>query len=193
MLREAPPRGSAGPRLGPLVLLLALATPARAAAQTTSQPPADCSTDPAFHVLDFWLGDWRVTVGNQEVGHDRVERILGGCAIMEHWRGATGDEGKSLFYYDPRLPGWRQVWVTTRVAAPGGLKEKHLVARYPDGGVRFQGERPGPGGTLVFDRTTLTPMDGGRVHQVIETSADGGASWRAGFDAIYSPSGTARP
>jgi len=56
---------------------------------------------------------------------------------------------------------------------------------YPDGGTRFQGELPLLDGRTILDRTTLTPMKDGRVHQTIEDSKDGGTSWIAGFDAYY--------
>jgi hypothetical protein len=36
-----------------------------------------------------------------------------------------------------------------------------------------------------MDRTTLTPLAGGRVHQVIEISRDGGKNWETVFDAEY--------
>jgi hypothetical protein len=39
----------------------------------------------------------------------------------------------------------------------------------------------------MLDRTTLTPLGNGRVRQVIETSRDGGKTWRVGFDAVYVP------
>ena len=67
----------------------------------------------------------------------------------------------------------------------GGTKGKHLIARLPDGGDRIQGELPLPDGRLVLDRTTLTPIRPGEVRQLIETSRDGGTTWRGGFDARY--------
>ena len=63
-------------------------------------------------------------------------------------------------------------------------KEKTLVAGDDDGGVRFQGEIPVAGGGSYFDRTTLTPLPDGTVHQVIEVSRDG-ETWQAVFDAVY--------
>lgn len=62
-----------------------------------------------------------------------------------------------------------------------------MIARLPGGGVRFQGELRHPDGHIVLDRTTLTPLDGGEVRQLIEVSSDGGSSWRRAFDARYRP------
>ncbi len=75
-------------------------------------------------------------------------------------------------------------FVASVVTTPGGVKEKRLIARYPNGAVRFQGEVVTLEG-LVLDRTTLTPLPEGAVRQLIETSRDGGATWIVGFDAAY--------
>ena len=53
------------------------------------------------------------------------------------------------------------------------------------GSVRFQGEIARKDGTTIFDRTTLAPLPGDRVHQVIEQSRDGGKTWKVAYDAIY--------
>ena len=53
----------------------------------------------------------------------------------------------------------------------GPIKEKQLMEELQDGGVRFQSEIPHPDGKSHLDRTTLAPLPGGRVHQVIEISA----------------------
>jgi hypothetical protein len=140
----------------------------------------------AYRWLDFWVGEWTVTAGGQHVGDSRIERVLDGCAIVEHWQDRRGSAGLSLFYFSPASEAWRQVWVTDRATGPGGVKEKQLVARYPDGGVRFQGAWRA-GSLVVLDRTTLTPRADGSVRQLIETSRDGGASWTTGFEAVYAP------
>jgi hypothetical protein len=139
-----------------------------------------CDSMPAYHVLDFWVGDWDVFAGDRKVGTNRIEKVADGCALIENWTDGGGGEGKSLFYYQRVRQDWRQVWVDA-----GGVKEKHIVARYPDGGVRFQGELPRANGVFVLDRTTLTPNADGTVRQVIEQSSDGGKTWTTGFDAIY--------
>jgi len=151
--------------------------------------PLPCEEVDGFHRLDFWVGEWDVRVEGRSVGSNRIEKILNGCAILEHWRGAGGGEGKSLFYHDPVRDEWKQVWVTGRATRTGGLKEKRLVERLEGGGVRFQGEIPTPDGAGYLDRTTLTPLDGGRVRQLIEVSGDGGETWRTTFDAVYVPVG----
>lgn len=169
-----------GPRLIGWLFLLATVSPvASVHAQT-------CIGIDGFETLDFWVGEWNVFVGEQQVGTNRIEKILEGCAIIENWTDAEGNEGKSLFYYHPVTETWKQVWVTAYAATqPWGLKEKQLIERFPDGGTLFQGEILTADGSSYLDRTTLTPHDDGTVRQLIERSTDGGSTWEAGFDAIY--------
>lgn len=161
---------------------LSAALPAAAA-----EPVSPCEGDDAYHLLDFWVGSWDVYVGDRLVGANRIEKILGGCALLENWTAAGGSEGKSLFYYVPASETWKQVWVTENPSAPGGVKEKTLVPADESESVRFRGDVLLPGGGTYVDRTTLSPLTGGRVRQVIETSSDGGASWTVRFDAVYVP------
>lgn len=148
--------------------------------------PPPCEEVEGFHALDFWVGEWDVYVGEQRVGANRIEKILDGCAILEHWKDRRGFEGKSLFFYQPMTDTWKQVWVTENATRVANVKEKTLVERFEDGGVRFQGRVPLPDGTEAIDRTTLTPLEDGTVRQVIQASMDG-EEWRTNFDAIYRP------
>lgn len=173
-------RAAAVPRVAaPMVLGLLLTLPLHA-----QQEPAGC-TSADFHVLDFWVGRWDVFVGKQEVGRDHVAKLLDDCAITEDWTGLNGQLGNSLFYYMPATKTWKQVWVTNRALAPGGVKEKTLTARLPDGSVVFQGEIAQRNGGVYLDRTTLTPLKNGDVHQVIAMSTDGGLTWETTFDGLY--------
>jgi len=156
--------------------------------QPVKDDPMPCRNQDRGKLLDFWVGNWRVTdskTGSFQ-GTDRVDSTLDGCAVFENWKGAdAGDEGKSLFTYNARTHQWDQVWVTLDTSQPGGLKYKRMVGNYPDGSTRFQGDLDLPDGRIVLDRTTLTPMKNGTVHQVIAISRDGGDKWLDGFDAIY--------
>jgi hypothetical protein len=165
------------PIVGISVLLLASGFGALA------QPDAEPCAGPVYHRLDLWVGRFTVeSPAGERLGTNRIEKSLGGCTIFEHWTSATGGEGKSLFYVDPRAESWRQVWVT----ASGLVKEKAELTEYSGPGIRFQGEVTYPQG-IVLDRTTLEPLEGGRVRQHIEISPDGGASWRTVFDGMYVP------
>jgi hypothetical protein len=168
-------------------LLIVPGSATSAGAQATPVTPPTCLSDSTYHVFDFWLGSWNVVdSAGAKLGSNRIERIVDGCAIMENWTEPDGSEGKSLFYYATDQRRWKQVWVTPNAMSPGGFKEKRLVARLPGGGIRFQGEIVGPV-AITLDRTTLTPMTGGKVRQLIEVSRNGGTSWITTFDAIYVP------
>jgi hypothetical protein len=161
---------------------LAACFAAPVAAQQAVPPPCPASVRGA---LDFWVGDWVVTAQGQRAGTDRVERASKGAALIERWTDVDGSEGTSLFSFDPYACLWHQLWITDAPERVGGLKHKDLVAFGPGGSVRFQGAYPGRRAVTVLDRTTLTPLADGTVHQVIDTSLDGGATWQTGFDAIY--------
>lgn len=169
------------------VLLILVARPAALRAQ------AACAEDPAYAVLDFWVGEWEVLADGARVGSNRIEKVLSGCAILEHWRSARGSEGKSLFYRVPVEDAWKQVWVTETPFRPGGVKEKALVERTDDGGTVFVGEVTTAAGEVVLDRTKLIPLEDGRVRQLIEYSQDDGATWHPIFDAIYVRAGAGSP
>lgn len=145
-------------------------------------PPA-CADEPVFSALDFWVGHWDVISGGETVGQNRIEKTLNDCAILEHWTSAGGGQGKSLFYV---IEGdWKQFWVTERALLPGGAKEKSRVDDIGPPAVRFQGEVRHPEAGTWLDRTTLTPLDGETLRQIIEISRDGGRSWETTFDGIY--------
>ena len=146
--------------------------------------PAQCGELDIYNVLDFWVGEWDVYADDKRVGRNRIEKILSGCAVLEHWRGEGGGEGKSLFFVTGDGT-WKQVWVTEWATRPGGVKEKTLQTMDTAGTVRFQGLILLPGGSRYLDRTTLTRLASGEVRQVIETSNDEGRTWTIGFDAIY--------
>lgn len=182
MVPSAPLRGRLFSVVASLLLLSLLGVPGHA------QAPAGCSGDSTYATLDFWIGDWQVFVGDTLVGTNRISKVLEGCAVIEQWRDVRGMQGQSLFYVEPVQRRWKQVWVTDAARRAGGVKEKHLIAVLPGGGVRFQGELRSADGRIVLDRTTLAPRPGGGVHQFIEVSSDGGSTWRPTFDARYRPS-----
>ena len=166
-------------------LLLFASGGGAAFAQQSAPPPCPAAVRTA---LDFWVGDWTVrlnTAQREAAGTDRVERVSKGAAAIERWTDTGGGEGTSLFSFDPYACTWHQLWITDDPTQVGGLKHKDLVALMPGGGVRFQGAYPGRRVVTVLDRTTLTPRPDGTVRQVIEVSRDGGATWEATFDAIY--------
>ena len=160
------------------------------AAQTLA---ADSVCDDApHHRLDFLLGDWRVVgPGDEPIAISRIERIHGGCAVRESWITVGGDAtGEGLSYVDPADHVWKQLWVdstgiVTRAAEASGARD------LPPGALRFAGESTFLDGTSVLYRLTARPLDGGRLHVVIEHSRDDGATWQSVFDVQYVPQAVA--
>lgn len=119
-------------------------TPAASVAPTT--PVAACAS-PEHRQLDFWIGDWDVSVHaraapgsdqwGEAKGRQRIESILGGCAISESFTSAgpkTPWSGRSYSSWQPALGKWRQTWVDDSggfLAFTGGIE---------DGEMRLYGE-----------------------------------------------------
>jgi hypothetical protein len=172
------------------LVLIALAGSMACSAATASadKKPGACPMT-AEQPLAFWFGRWEVYSAGKLDGHSSIESTLQGCAVVEHWDDVSGFKGMSLFYFEPHVRQWKQVWVTDHAFSPGGLKEKALVYSTADL-VRFQGTVWVASDRMVIDRTTLRKLDGGTLSQVIEYSKDGGATWIKTYDAVYRPAAT---
>jgi hypothetical protein len=133
--------------------------------------------DPA-RAFDFWIGSWVVTdlASGELAGHNRIEPVVGGRALHEHWRGVSGLEGESLNIYDEQRGGWHQTWVSS-----------NGMLLMLDGGVLAGGaiEMGGGIGDSAVHRIRWTPQDDETVIQRWEESADGGASWALLFEGLY--------
>jgi hypothetical protein len=165
-----------GPRAA-AALLACAALPLDAAA--VSSPAAAC-TSAEHRAFDFWLGDWQVTSNGKVAGRNRIESILGGCALMETWQGAGGGRGRSLNAYDPTRRVWHQTWVDgqgTLLVLEGG---------WHDGAMQLLGvQRASASAAPARQRITWTPNGDGSVRQLWESSLDGGRTWSVVFDGHY--------
>jgi len=168
------------------VLILALgaasmstSTSTHAAEERSQEKP--CSRD-EYRQFDFWLGLWNVTENGKVAGTNHIESILGGCALHENWHGVSGLVGNSLNYYDAPRKVWHQTWIDQSGNA------LVLEGRFENGAMRLEGQRPGASaGQVDLHRITWTPLTGGNVRQLWETSTDGGKTWAQAFDGLYAP------
>jgi len=120
-----------------------------------------------------------VTSGGQHAGDSRIERLLQGCAILENWRGAGGREGKSLNFYDRRHGVWHQTWMSDNGNA------LQLDGEFANGKMRLTGRKVDPATKAeTHERITWTPLPGGDVQQLWESSPDG-KTWTVQFDGLY--------
>jgi hypothetical protein len=130
--------------------------------------------------FDFWLGDWDVrNAAGELLGHNEIRRVAGGCALLESWRGARGNDGISINAYDGNE--WTQRWAGAGAMLwlKGGLDAHgHMVLT-----------ATAPRNTLrgaVIDRITWSPLDDGRIRQAWDVSADEGVTWQQIFEGFYS-------
>jgi hypothetical protein len=158
--------------------LLVLSFSAVRADDAKSPPPTCAAVE--YRQFDFWAGDWNVTQNGKPAGTNRIEKILGGCALLEHWEGAGGSRGNSLNYYDAVRHVWHQTWIDNQGAPlelDGGLEGGNMV---------LTGNTKDPAsGAAVVNRLTWTLRPDGKVRQHWETSTDGGKTWRTAFDGLY--------
>lgn len=134
-----------------------------------------CEYNPQHRHFDYWVGDWNVEVGGAVVGSNLIERVNGGCTLVENWAPLGGGSGKSLTFFDRATGKWHQVYTdhTGRVT-------------YYEGRYR-ESDR-----ALVFEaknaplRMSFFPLPDGRVRQLMEMTNDQGKTWQSGgFDGYY--------
>jgi hypothetical protein len=159
--------------------LLVAVVAALASLAAAQEKPAPC-TAPEYRQFDFWLGEWDVYSGDQIVGTNSIQRVQGQCALLENWTDTYGNTGMSLNFFDRSDRLWHQTWI----GQGGGAL--FLKGEFKDGKMVLSSEPgPGPNGTTVVNRITWTPLDGGKVRQLWESTADGGKTWTVAFDGTY--------
>jgi tetratricopeptide (TPR) repeat protein len=155
--------------------------------ETVTSNVDPCNTAPEFRQLDFWIGEWDVLGGaGQVIGTSKIERILGNCVILETYTAAPGSSaspayvGQAFHFYDPNAKKWVQHYIDT-TATPFDWTGQFVNAemRYTREGLF------GPKNLPVQQRMTFTKLPDGKVRQLFEQSADGGKTWRAGFNGTY--------
>ncbi len=135
---------------------------------------------PEHRQFDFWIGEWEVTTPDgSPAGRNRIESILGGCALRESWSGAKGGSGNSYNAYDRATGRWHQTWVDN-----SGLVLR-LDGAFAGGRMVLSGESRDTSGARVLNRITWQETAPGAVRQLWETSRDGGGTWSVVFDGRY--------
>lgn len=161
-----------------LVIVCAVAA-SPAFAQQVPQPPKPCAT-PEYRQFDFWVGDWDVTTPEgRPAGTNRVERILGGCALLENWESHGAGAGKSLTLYEASEKRWNQTWVDAtgnRVVLTGGLEGARMV---------LANTWTAADGKRMRSDLSWTPHPDGTVRQVWRESQDDGQTYQTTFDGTY--------
>ena len=147
---------------------------------SAEEPLGSGCKDGASRQFDFWVGHWRVTEHGKLAGDNRIEPILDGCALLENWTGAKGGAGKSLNFFDREDGLWHQTWIDR---SGGAL---FLAGKFENGAMRLEGERAATSKQpATRHRITWTPLPGGKVRQLWESTPAGKNLWSTQFDGLY--------
>ncbi|HEY4219313.1 MAG TPA: hypothetical protein VGM67_19350 [Gemmatimonadaceae bacterium] len=148
-----------------------------------AQAPSPCTSRPESHAFDFWIGAWDVTPTRDApapiVGTSLIERIAGGCGLLENWTASGGSTGKSLNAFNPATHQWQQYWV-----GQGGAVTEYRESVMLAPGIQFTA-KGNTGGRETITRLTFTPLAENLVRQFGETSTDGGSTWSTNYDLYY--------
>ncbi len=173
------PSSSAILTIAAVLSALGASASAQSPAPSPAAKPPTC--DAAEHrQFDFWIGDWDVfgPKGNR-AGSNLIRPILAGCVLEENWAGAGGMNGKSYNTWSREARRWHQTWVDGQgnlLLLDGGLVDGRMV---------LEGKGLTPDGKPLRQRITWSKLDGGRVRQLWESSADDGKTWSVAFDGTY--------
>lgn len=164
------------------LLLTALVLSARSQTLSSNNESGPCENQPHYRQLDFWVGEWDVkqpqAENGQSVGASKIEKLAGGCVILENWE-SPGFTGKSWNFYDVGLGKWRQIWIDIT-----GRKAE-FIGEYKDDAMRLEGETITAKGQRIKSRMNFFNLGSNKVRQFAERSMDGGQTWTTTVDFIY--------
>lgn len=132
-----------------------------------------CDSAP-YNEFDFWVGDWIAFDYDTGIaqGVDRIEKIAGGCALMQDWIQLTDryrTPGAPVRYFGNSISaplirpggGWQQVWVNQggggAITLRGGINETGTMIIATD-------ERAAPDGRFFRQVWYWDPIENGRIH-----------------------------
>jgi hypothetical protein len=165
------------------------------AAAPSSPLPSPCEAATAeIRAFDYMLGDWTTTYSpapavGTAVGTSHSEKILDGCAILEHRH--IEQNGKTLFNADV-IWGYDSVKKQMLLFYVDDHEHTQLYeGRRENGGWSFYRDRPDKDGTTITIRVTYAPQTtpkGNGFTQTVNRSKDHGATWELGQSATtYEP------
>jgi tetratricopeptide (TPR) repeat protein len=146
---------------------------------------ADKLKNPCMHSaearqFDFWVGEWDVfDPTGRKAGDSAIQRVAGGCGVLENWTSNGGGDGKSINFYDPQTHQWYQYWI----GSDGQPTRFNGV--YREGALRYDGEPSMVNGHRQLSRLTFFNVDANTVRQLSEHSDDEGKTWIVNYDFKY--------
>jgi hypothetical protein len=142
---------------------------------------APCSANSESRQLDFWLGNWTISVpGFSGNSASKVSLSLDKCLIVESWNDGRGHDGQNTFGYSGDDKSWYgmfadnkgRVHVFTSGTVSGGIAE-------------FNGSS-GTNEEKALNRVKIARLSADKVEQTWEKSSDNGHSWKTVFRGEYS-------
>jgi hypothetical protein len=143
-----------------------------------------CMANSHAREFDFWIGEWDVyATGTQLLqGHSFIERVSGGCLIMENWTSlGLPYNGKSMNFVDS-TGKWQQIWVG---ASETGGPVFFVNGEYKDTAMRFVFTGRGPNGNTIKGKFIFFNQGPDQVRQFQQTSNDDGKTWQTVYDFTY--------
>lgn len=148
-------------------------------AEVQAGPPGAGCTDPVYRQLDFKIGEFKVTgIGGEPAGESRVESVLGGCLLVEHWRGAISGYGRAHMFFDKSDQLWRLVYVTDDGAT------MYLSGKFQGDTLVLTGEND-MDNMIGLHRMSFSPLPDGGNRQFWELSTDKGVTWKVVHEGTY--------
>jgi hypothetical protein len=141
---------------------------------------ADVAT-PGPDALDFWLGEWALSWGDDGHGTNVIRRILNGRVIEESFEGRGTTEvllGRSLSVLDSADGRWRQTWVDST----GSYLD--FIGVGVDGRIAFERETSIEGSPVV-QRMVWLDVTVDSLRWQWQSSRDGRATWRVDWEIRY--------
>ena len=141
-----------------------------------------CEHMPEARQFDFWIGSWDVFApnGGMQLGTNRIEKMLRGCALQENWTDRNNRDGKSLNFFDPQEKTWRQIWV-----ADNGSTLDYRSGAFTSNAMVFNGKSIAPNGAVSLQKLTFVKVSADTVRQIFEASVDAGKTWSKTWEGIY--------
>lgn len=130
--------------------------------------------------FDFWLGDWRVSWGDNQHGTNQIRKILDGKVIQENFDGypSLPFRGMSLSVYDKINETWRQTWVDNEGNYwdfIGSFKDERMVLATED---EIEGQE-------VMLRMVFYNISSDELDWNWESSRDNGQTWELKWHIHY--------
>ena len=137
-----------------------------------------CDGSATYHALDFSLGTWSIAIPGAPSGATSViQREVGGCAIVENWKGGR-QVGINVDAYNSEDKHWHRFFVDSigKVHAFEGVAQGASIV--------YRGTSPGPNGTTELNWLVLRSEGPNKMTQLWQKSTDG-KTWTIAFQGTY--------